>query len=653
MRTTRLPLYAAILLFFIATLSGSCDLPGQGEHAAQGKFLDLSLSMSYAAVPLESHLLQYDQLSFLPIQGRLKKEEKTGRIVFRARFPALSAKEEKNRLLVFNRAKSIRIFQENQSVYRWDQPAGDEMAFLHLVDLKPTKSPGSLFLDVQYEHSNLEALQGSIFLGSKKEAFRALLRKSMHQIVISSFLILIGIFSISFTLKYHTGAYLFFGVFALATGLNILSNSEMFAFIVFDESFAFDRRLSHAGYYLGSVSFFYFIQSVFGKGPLGIVSIFARLNALYALFAIPLGLLVYEWVEPLVLPFVLSTVLGGAISFLWVIYLSLRKNADAVLFSVGGLLFVFTQIWVALYKFEVVPFNAPFEWGVALFVASLGLVLVRRFIVLHTDLEAYSRELELQNIQIKRSVEERNKLAMLEKELEIARDIQFTNLPSVPEQTKDFKTAVRYIPATYVGGDLYDFRSLKEHQTMITILDVTGHGVPASLVASMVRMAFKMLPEHIQSPSQVLWRINQILFDESHGELITASTIVMDFQAMQMTVANAGHPPVLHIRKETGEIQNYKPKGKLMGWERQMEFQELTVPLQKGDRILLFTDGLIEATDAQGRELQNEGLNRFLQEHGSEDLDAMADGLVSFLKQRSSNQEEFEDDVTFIFLEVS
>ena len=156
-------------------------------------------------------------------------------------------------------------------------------------------------------------------------------------------------------------------------------------------------------------------------------------------------------------------------------------------------------------------------------------------------------------------------LAAVQRELETARQIQASLLPRALPQATGLDLAARYIPMTAVAGDLYDVVSLGPAQVGILVADVAGHGVPAALVASMVKLAFSTQAEHAGDPARVMAAMNQILCRHVEGTFVTAIYAVIDTEHCAITVASAGHPPLL-VRRAGGVVDESDGHGLMLGF---------------------------------------------------------------------------------------
>jgi sigma-B regulation protein RsbU (phosphoserine phosphatase) len=139
-----------------------------------------------------------------------------------------------------------------------------------------------------------------------------------------------------------------------------------------------------------------------------------------------------------------------------------------------------------------------------------------------------------------------HRLLVIDKELEIARRIESSILPRAVPSIAGLEITTRYFPMSAVAGDFYDFLALDSNQLGILVADVTGHGVPAALIASMLKGAFASQKAHAQHPELVLVGLNEALCGKFEEHFVTAAYLYADLDAKIVRYAAAGHPPLLH-----------------------------------------------------------------------------------------------------------
>lgn len=239
-------------------------------------------------------------------------------------------------------------------------------------------------------------------------------------------------------------------------------------------------------------------------------------------------------------------------------------------------------------------------------------------------------------------------LASLRQELETARQIQASTLPQKTPDIPGLDLAARYLPAESVAGDFYDFLPGEGRRLGIFLADVSGHGVPAALVASMLKVAVAAQAGHTENPALVLTGVNQILHGKLPGnKFVTAVYVFLDLEASRLTYGRAGHPPPLLWRRSEGRIEELMQGGLMMGRLARSAYTETSLPLAPGDRLLLFTDGIPEASNRADEQFGDERLRDFLVHQNGHSADQLAEALIEHLRTWSGRK-DFEDDLTLV-----
>jgi phosphoserine phosphatase RsbU/P len=190
----------------------------------------------------------------------------------------------------------------------------------------------------------------------------------------------------------------------------------------------------------------------------------------------------------------------------------------------------------------------------------------------------------------------------MERELEIAREIQLKLLPSDPPITEKIDIAGLNVPSSGVGGDYYDYISLTKNDLGIVIADVAGKGVPAGLVMAGFRAALRGRVDKVYSISHVMSEINQFLYESTGSErFVTAFYGVLDQTRSQLTYINAGHNPPMIIHAD-GRTEWLDAGGPLLGVLDKAEYQLGTAIIEPGAILVLYTDGIVEAGGERGEE---------------------------------------------------
>lgn len=255
----------------------------------------------------------------------------------------------------------------------------------------------------------------------------------------------------------------------------------------------------------------------------------------------------------------------------------------------------------------------------------------------------------------------RSRLAALRQELDTARRIQSSLLPAEIPRLPGLDLAVRYVPAAEVAGDLYDFLPAGDGNGLgVLVADVSGHGVPAALVASMVKIAVAAQAADADAPGRVLTGMSHIFHRRLRTQYITAVYLWVDLAARSLRWASAGHPPPLLLRG--GEVRELPSTGPILGRLGRSDYGESRLDLALGDRVLVFSDGIPEAASPSGEQFGDTRLQSFLAEHGHLAADAFAGALLAHLERWSrpapsrtpadEGAPAFADDLTLVVLAV-
>jgi len=210
-----------------------------------------------------------------------------------------------------------------------------------------------------------------------------------------------------------------------------------------------------------------------------------------------------------------------------------------------------------------------------------------------------------------RSLRTEEALVAIRNELEIARRIQMSILPEGMPELKGVQIAAQYVPMSQVAGDFYDFLVVDDRRVGLLIADVSGHGVPAALVASMVKVAIAAQAEHADDPAKVMAGLNSVLAGKLQGQFVTAAYLYLDLKAGTASYSAAGHPPLLHYRAAVRSIENVVENGLILGVMPHATYQSKALDLASGDRLLLYTDGVLEATQ-RGEEFGEDRVKQVL-----------------------------------------
>jgi phosphoserine phosphatase RsbU/P len=240
-------------------------------------------------------------------------------------------------------------------------------------------------------------------------------------------------------------------------------------------------------------------------------------------------------------------------------------------------------------------------------------------------------------------------LQSIEQELATARRMQRNLLPQAAPAVAGVTVVARFQPMTAVGGDFYDYAA-DAGGLAVLVADASGHGVSAALLASMVKVAFASQRADGAHPATALTQVNRILMAANATGFVTAAWLHVDAAAGVLTYAAAGHPPLLVWRAASGAVERVTENGLLMGAFAEAQYTERVLPLAPGDRLLLYTDGVMEAANAADEEFGLDRLEAVLAETAARDLPAQADAILARLASWRGAVAQ-GDDVTLVLLE--
>ena len=207
---------------------------------------------------------------------------------------------------------------------------------------------------------------------------------------------------------------------------------------------------------------------------------------------------------------------------------------------------------------------------------------------------------------------------LLDRDLEIARDIQRILLPSEAPVFDGYGFSALSIAARHVSGDYFDYIPLTPHRLGVAIADVSGKGIPASLITAMCRGVLRREANESPLPSDVLRRVNRQLYPDIKEDMfISMAYLILDSTSGRVEMARAGHDAPLLYRAATGQVEKLSPKGMALGIDSGEVFNrvctDLSFEMEPGDCILLYTDGATESLNHQGLEYGVERLIEALQ----------------------------------------
>lgn len=263
-----------------------------------------------------------------------------------------------------------------------------------------------------------------------------------------------------------------------------------------------------------------------------------------------------------------------------------------------------------------------------------------------------TRVMTIMSIRLRRLIEEEVKRQRMEQELVIGQRIQLSLLPRGCPQVPGWEFAAGYRAAREVGGDLYDFIAspLNPAEVHVVVADVTGKGVPAALYMAVSRTVLHTQALEGRSPSEALQRTNDFIRQDAQSPLfLSAFYLALETDTACARYANAGHNPPFWLHNATGEIELLHARGLLLGAFDGFLNEERTCTLEPGDFLVLYTDGITEARNTQGKFFEDEGLHAVVASRPWGSADELMQAIVSAVDGFTGDAPQ-SDDFTVIVI---
>lgn len=467
-------------------------------------------------------------------------------------------------------------------------------------------------------------------LAEYREHVRTVMRHDAFAVALGLSIVLLGCTAILASLirrRNKDSAAIWFGLFALLYGVRLLMDTDVvpFALSISDRAAAFTRAFIT---YVIPIPAIVFVHQVFASWK-------------------PL----VRWVLAVFVAFATSAIavdiILGRPGTLYV-----ANNVMALLMSVIFALAVFR-------KQRMDPGFRALRWGVAAFLITVvienlqGIVLPR--LAFNPEPLGFAGFLAaLGYLLAVRTFRNEERLRELNKELEIATRIQLSILPRDMPEAAGLTVFAQYLPMTAVAGDFYDFLRIDDTRIGILIADVSGHGVPAALIASMVKIAIAAQLPHADDPGRVLSGMNQTLCGKMQGQFVSAAYVYFDLNAGVLRYAAGGHPPLLWWKAAEQRVETVEENGLLLGIMARAQYTSTERHFEPGDRFLMYTDGLMEAANEAEEFFGEDRVRETLAESSSVALEDCARNLLNRLRRFAGHDRgrSQDDDLTVIVLDI-
>ncbi len=339
----------------------------------------------------------------------------------------------------------------------------------------------------------------------------------------------------------------------------------------------------------------------------------------------------------------------------------------------GGFIILFLYgvavTWI-FYRFDVLTLliaiivSEMFEWGTVMFFAGDTFLLQQGFIWtaglacvwVVGVVSIYTKDREFKEQQItpsfQRFISERERL---QREFEIAHEVQMGFLPPTTPVIEGLDIAARCIPAKEIGGDYYDFIEAGDHATAIVIGDVSGKGTKAAFYMTLAKgLIYANAERHTYQCCHILDNVNRHFYrNVDRSAFISMIYSVYNASSGELSLARAGHNPIIYYNSTTGKADFIRPQGIAIGLHGGNVFSDtindVTLPLNSNDIIIFYTDGITEAMNRNNEEFGNNRLFDTIKQYHTEDAQSILDNIFSEVLKFTKRVEQ-SDDMTMVVI---
>lgn len=262
----------------------------------------------------------------------------------------------------------------------------------------------------------------------------------------------------------------------------------------------------------------------------------------------------------------------------------------------------------------------------------------------------------MMTVNLKKAQEVMIKQQRLERELEVAKEIQLSLIPKDMLQIPGYEISAFYKAAKEVGGDYYDILQINKEKFSIVMGDVSGKGIPAALIMTMVRSILHSvaMKNFNESADETLKELNSIIFKDLKEDMfITIFYGILDISRNIIDIASAGHNDTLVFRKKTENVEPYNPKGFPIGTDPGPRFDKVIkhqeILLEKEDKLIIFTDGITEAMNKENNEYGDARLIEVIRNNGKRNCKELLDEIIQDVNKFVNGAEQ-SDDIALVVL---
>ncbi|PJZ47055.1 PP2C family protein-serine/threonine phosphatase [Leptospira brenneri] len=344
----------------------------------------------------------------------------------------------------------------------------------------------------------------------------------------------------------------------------------------------------------------------------------------------------YDWI----------IVFEGIVAIFSSVYVLIKGNKNLRTITLGLLVIVIGGLHDILVDLELLNYGVRLiHYSFFLMLLLFGFYVFKHYWELLHSISRMNTELRNKNKELQR-------LIQIDKDLALANALQKSLLSSKYNEDEKIKIIGFSQNLESVGGDYFDHTKDSMGNWAILMADVSGHGISSAMVAAMSKMAFVGAGAYLQFPSRVFHSMNRHLVGKTKNLFITASYVFIDTESYTATFSNAGHPGFFLIRNSESDVIHLNVKGKPLGLFSHLPYDEETVKLQSGDKILLYTDGIFDLLNEVGQSFGEERLKSLLWDNRYQKFQDFAKVIQDSLFKFSVGWKYQMDDLSFLLVEI-
>lgn len=503
--------------------------------------------------------------------------------------------------------------------------------FPRKINLKLNDDTNTITLALRI--SNFHHARGGVreapVLGNYDNISQMLWYSDIGDLLIFGIIIMMIVYHLLLSLNMqHDNASLYFAFCCIVIFFRVFSSNN-FIERLFPGADVFELRykIEYLTISVGCISFTGFFQNLFPADFKKYVSAFIQAAGLILSLVILFTRCTFY--SGNVLLFDLFLIFTSLYCIIFIFIAMRRKRDNALLILIGFFIFFITIVNDILHSQSVIYTANLTHFGLTIMIFFQSIAITRRF--------AQAMKTVARNEQ-------------LEDELEIARMITSRLLPREMLHFPGIGIDAYYEPMDKIGGDFYDY-SVHNNNLEIFIADVSGHGLPSAFISLITKMSLDQIDDR-SKPQTVLKQINTTIMRSTVKSIfVTCFFCVINPVAKSMVYANAGHFPPILYRKDSDEFVELQSKGIALGWFDATGIEESSIVINEGDRILLYTDGILECRNDRGEMFGYDRLKQCIKENKDTDAKGFSRSLIDKIGQFCQHS-QMDDDCTFIVVDI-